>query len=46
MFLIFQEEELVDNEVCTFDYAVEDREATASTLQLLNVPDISGRRGG
>jgi hypothetical protein len=32
--MTFQEEEVIDNEVCTFDYAVEDREATASTVQV------------
>ena len=29
-----QEVEVVDNEVCTFDYAVEDRETTASTVEV------------
>jgi hypothetical protein len=29
---LWQVEEVIDNEVCTFDYAVEDREATASSF--------------
>jgi hypothetical protein len=29
---LWQVDEVIDNEVCTFDYAVEDREATASSF--------------